>query len=109
MDCNQIYVNLLFEYKKNKLNLYLMPSFSFIENKCKKVIPENKNHLHINFLWIKHIEKIQTKIFNDYNIYMDINLVKKYCNELPYEYQNHNILHILSKADEINKNLMLNL
>ena len=62
MDCNQIYVNILFEYRKNKVDINLMPSLSFIQKKYQKINNKNKNHEYFNHSWDQHIIKIHRKI-----------------------------------------------
>ena len=77
MDSNQIYVHLLFEYKKNKLDLDTMPSLLFIQYKYKTINSTNKNHTYINYLWNKHIENIHIKIFDNHNILIDFDVIKR--------------------------------
>lgn len=103
MDSNQIYVHLLFEYKKNKLDLDTMPSLLFIQYKYKTINSTNKNHIYINYLWNKHIENIHIKIFDNHNILIDFDVIKKYCNELPIKFQNYKTIYALCKFDKNNK------
>ena len=103
MDSNQIYVHLLFEYKKNQFDLDTMPSLLFIQHKYKTINSKNKNHTYINYLWNRHIENIHIKIFDNHNILIDFDVIKKYCNELPFKFQNYKTIYALCKFDKNDK------
>lgn len=109
MDCNQIYVNILFEHKKNKLDFDLMPSLSFIQKKYEKISNKNKNYEYFIHLWNEHITRIQRKIFDNHYIFVEFNVIKKYCNELPFEYQNYDIIYALCKSSELYKKTITNM